>query len=132
MVGRRHGNHEIAEKLAEAGELAARGKNQHEIAKALGISVMTYHRWRKQYDTERDEPSTETARSVRSDETATATGPSYSPSSGPRERTRDVRELEQENLRLRRLVTDLLLEKMALEDELDRGPRDRARQVRAR
>jgi transposase-like protein len=38
---------EIATKLAQANELATRGKLQSEIARTLGVSVMTLHRWRK-------------------------------------------------------------------------------------
>jgi transposase-like protein len=38
---------EIATKLAQANELATRGKLQSEIARTLNVSVMTLHRWRK-------------------------------------------------------------------------------------
>jgi hypothetical protein len=44
---RKHSNAEIAAKLAEAEGLATQGKLQSEIARALGVSVMTLHRWRK-------------------------------------------------------------------------------------
>ena len=47
MVGKRHASGEIAAKLAQANELAAKGKTQREISKALGVSIMTYHRWKK-------------------------------------------------------------------------------------
>ena len=47
MVGRRHDSQEISDKLAQADQLAAKGKTQREISKALGVSVMTYHRWKK-------------------------------------------------------------------------------------
>ena len=43
----RHTESEIAEKLHIASEMAAQGKLHSAIAKSLGISVMTYHRWRK-------------------------------------------------------------------------------------
>jgi putative transposase len=38
---------EIAKKLAQANRLARQGKLQSEIARTLGVSVMTLHRWRK-------------------------------------------------------------------------------------
>jgi putative transposase len=44
---KRHTAEEIGVKLHQAEEMAREGKFQGEIARALGISVMTYHRWRK-------------------------------------------------------------------------------------
>src|SRR5262245_66100134 len=44
---KRHSRVEIASKLAQANDLAAQGKLQTEIARTLGVSVMTLHRWRK-------------------------------------------------------------------------------------
>ena len=38
---------EIASKLTQANDLATEGKLQSEIARTLGVSVMTLHRWRK-------------------------------------------------------------------------------------
>ena len=43
----RHSGVEIATKLAQANDLATQGKLQSEIARTLGVSVMTLHRWRK-------------------------------------------------------------------------------------
>ncbi|CAL8970991.1 hypothetical protein RHODGE_RHODGE_03580 [Rhodoplanes serenus] len=128
MVGRRHGSEEIAEKLAEAGALAAKGKNQHEIAKALGVSVMTYHRWRKQHPESDvpDEPRRQ-PHGVASEPPAPAR---ITPARRAREGATDVRNLEVENQRLRRLVIDLMLEKMALEERLGKAPDER--QVAAR
>jgi putative transposase len=37
----------VATKLAQANDLARQGKLQSEIARTLGVSVMTLHRWRK-------------------------------------------------------------------------------------
>ena len=85
---KRHTRLEIATKLAQANELATQGKLQSEIARTLGVSVMTLHRWRK----ERSQPD-------------------RAPSGGTR-----LAELQLENSRLRRLVTDLLLEKIKLEE----------------
>ena len=82
---KRHSRVEIATKLAQANDLATQGKLQSEIAHALGVSVMTLHRWRK---------------------------------APPEPQPADDRiaELQLENSRLRRLVTDLLLEKTKLEE----------------
>ena len=44
---KRHSRTEIATKLAQANDLAMRGRLQSEIARTLGVSVMTLHRWRK-------------------------------------------------------------------------------------
>ena len=44
---KRHSRVEIASKLAQANDLVTQGKLQSEIARTLGVSVMTLHRWRK-------------------------------------------------------------------------------------
>jgi putative transposase len=81
---KRHSRVEIASKLTQAIDLATQGKLQSEIARTLGVSVMTLHRWRKAPP-------------------------------GPRPALVRIAELQLENSRLRRLVTDLLLEKIKLE-----------------
>jgi transcriptional regulator with XRE-family HTH domain len=102
----RHAASEIAKKLATADEMAAQGRLQGDIAKSLGISVMTYHRWRKA----RGALTRTTARPV-----AEAMRLDIPPE---REQISQIRELQLENARLRRLVTDLMLEKVALEEGL--------------
>src|SRR5262249_33893512 len=47
MTGTKHSPAEIAAKLRQADELAVQGKRRSEILRSLGISPMTYHRWRK-------------------------------------------------------------------------------------
>jgi len=94
---RRHSRAEIATKLAQANELATRGKLQSEIARTLGVSIMTLHRWRKA-----------------SHEPQPAQG--VAQPNGARGRGNRIAELQVENSRLRRLVTDLLLEKMRFEE----------------
>jgi len=97
MAKRKHSRLEIATKLAQANELATRGKLQSEIARTLGVSVMTLHRWRK-----------------------AAPGPQPAHEAGQPDRSRTQRdridELQLENSRLRQLVTDLLLKKIKLEE----------------
>jgi putative transposase len=102
----RHTASEIAKKLATADEMAAQGRLQGDIAKSLGISVMTYHRWRKARGALARAAARPVAEAVRVD---------IPPE---REQTSQIRELQLENSRLRRLVTDLMLEKVALEEGL--------------
>ena len=98
---KRHSRVEIASKLAQANDLATQGKLQSEIARTLGVSVMTLHRWRKA------PPGPQPAFVATHD-----TGLSDRiPTGGNR-----IAELQLENLRLRGLVTDLLLEKIKLEE----------------
>ena len=107
MVGRRHDSEEIAAKLAQANELAAKGKSQREISKALGVSIMTYHRWKKMLKS--SEPSTNNPRGELK---------SRSHAAGDADSAETIKRLELENAQLRRLVTDMLLEKLKYEEEL--------------
>ena len=100
MERKRHSPYEIAAKLREAEELVRQGRRRAEIARALGVSMMTYHRWRKAQE------SLPPQRAVSDIPDTTFTRPT------------SVSALEQENLRLRRLVTDLLLKKVELEEQL--------------
>lgn len=106
MVGKRHASQEITAKLAQANELAAKGKTQREISKALGVSIMTYHRWKKMLNSGDDHP----AERIERNEVQQTFGDASS--------TDTIRRLELENSQLRRLVTDMLLEKLKLEEEL--------------
>ena len=103
MKKKRHSPEEIAAKLRQADEMVAHGKLHSEVAKALGVSIMTYHRWRKARAVQPRSPSAMQAE--------------------PRSRLAEgddarLAALELENTRLRRLVTDLLLEKISLEETL--------------
>jgi putative transposase len=98
---KRHSRVEIATKLAQANELATQGKPQSQIARTLGVSVMTLHRWRKAPP--EPQPAHEAAQ------------PDRTHGGGGR-----IAELQLENSRLRRLVTDLLLEKIKLEEATQR------------
>ena len=105
MAGRRHASGEITTKLAQANEMAAKGKTQREICKALGVSIMTYHRWKKMVNASADSHASGQA-GIASDTSDAA------------ETDGVLKRLELENSRLRRLVTDMLLDKLRLEDEL--------------
>ncbi len=109
MAGRRHAPAEIDSKLQRADELAAEGKTQREIIHALNVSLMTLHRWRRsrlslpgmqRKGRDADQPVSSRLRIMQT----------------PTQSRLD--ELKLENERLRRLVTDLLLEKINLEDQL--------------
>jgi putative transposase len=95
-----------------ADDMAAQGRLHGDIAKSLGISVMTYHRWRKARKLAH--PAQKQAAEAARTETLTE-----------HEQMIQIRELRLENLRLRRLVTDLLLEKDKLEEGLRTGIGDR-------
>ena len=73
---------DIIAKLREADILISQGKTVAETIKQLGVSDVTYYRWRKEYG----------ARTTT--------------------RVKRLKELEQENLRLRRAVSDLTLDKL--------------------
>jgi len=96
---KRHSRAEIATKLAEANELATQGKLQREIAHTLGVSVMTLHRWHKV-------PAVPQPASV------------VIPDGKEADRADEDRiaQLLLENSRLRRLITDLLLERIKREE----------------
>jgi hypothetical protein len=115
---KKHTKEEISTKLAQASEMARQGRLQSEIASNLGVSVMTLHRWRKPL-------AKSAAPSLAPVETAFERGVSRSHLDGGDQRR--IADLQLENSRLRRLVTDLLLEKMKFaEDMQDRKmPSDR-------
>jgi putative transposase len=111
---KKHSRAEIASKLARANDLATQGKLQSEIARALGVSVMTLHRWRK---APHGSPSAlgATQQTNRGSLSALGTTHAAGQTDGARGADR-IAELQLENSRLRRLVTDLLLEKIKLEE----------------
>ena len=77
---------EIIAKLREADVLLGQGKRVAEVVKALGVSEVTYYRWRQEYG-----------------------GMSVS-------QARRLKELERENARLRKAVADLTLDKLILQE----------------
>jgi hypothetical protein len=120
VTGTKHSQAEIAAKLRQADELATQGKRRSEILRTLGISSMTYHRWRK------DRPSALLPEAPRPALAASDVSPAGGPSKidaasfaarSPREQMSAFQELQRENVRLRELFTDALLEKIRLEEE---------------
>lgn len=90
MARKRYTPEQIITKLREADVLASQGKNQSEIIRALEVAPDTYHRWRKEYG------------GMRVDQ------------------AKRLKDLEQENARLKKLVADLSLDKAMLE-EVNKG-----------
>jgi putative transposase len=107
---KKHSKTEIAAKLVHADNSARQGALQREIARTLGVSAMTLHRWRKL-------PLDLSATSSKPDAVA-----QFEEELGSRKR---LAELELENSRLRRRVTDLLLEKVKIEEtaQINNPPR---------
>src|SRR5688572_25638063 len=80
---------EIAAMLEQARFMAEQGLRQADICRSLGISVMTFHRWRK------------TAKPVASFEMSSGSDGAGSPAQHSR---KSIADLQLENQRLRRLV----------------------------
>ena len=88
MGKRRHTAEQVIGKLREAEVELAKGKTVAEVCRKLAITEQTYYRWRKEYG------------GLRVDQ------------------AKRYKELETENGRLKRLVADLNLDKLILEEAL--------------
>ncbi len=86
MIRKRHRPEEIVAKLRETDEALAQGKSLDDVAKSLGVSLMTLHRWRTEYG------------------------------STDRDAVKRLKELERENGRLKRLVADQALDIQILKE----------------
>jgi transposase-like protein len=86
MKRRRHTPEQIVRKLREADRVLAEGIEVPEVAKALGVSEPTYHRWRAQYG------------GMKVDD------------------AKRLKELERENTTLKQVVADKELENVALRE----------------
>ncbi|MCF7702263.1 transposase [Loktanella sp. M215] len=84
MGGKREKPEDIVLKLRQVEVLQGQGKSVQEAVRQIGVTVQTYYRWRKEYG-----------------------GMS-------RDQLKRLKELEAENSRLRRAVSDLTLDKMIL------------------
>jgi len=97
--------------VLQAQELIARGKSQALACKAIGVSVMTFHRWRKLELVRRSEAA--------QPESSFLVQEPFDKRLEARDANRArIDELRIENGRLRRIVTDLLLEKTKIEEKL--------------
>lgn len=99
---KRHNRVEIIAALNQAQVMMERGQSQSAICKQLGISIMTLHRWRKEFGEPRENSDRRENLGL-GDETR-----------------RQLAELREENRRLRTIVTDLLLERTKGEELLAR------------
>jgi transposase-like protein len=85
----RHSPKQIVEKLQEADRLLNAGQSLGQVLQSLGVSQATYHRWRQQYG------------GMKASE------------------AKRLKELEQENARLKRLLADAHLDNDILKSALD-------------
>jgi putative transposase len=103
---KRHSPEEIRAKLRQAQDLAHRGQSQEQVCKALGISVMTFHRWRKEAK-QFTQVASPTIKNDDDDVEVRDVGIGTS---------KQIEELRLENRRLRKIITDLMLEKLKIEE----------------
>ncbi len=89
MPRKRHTPEQIISKLREAEVGLASGQSGPEVCRTLGIAEQTYYRWRKEYGGLKVEQA------------------------------RRFKELERENLQLRRVVADLTLDKLILKEAVE-------------
>jgi len=88
--GKRYSPEQIITKLREAEILLSQGKSVEEAARVLEIASQTYYRWRKEYG----------------DMTQT--------------QARKLKDMEKENLQLKKLVADLSLDNAILKEVLSK------------
>lgn len=110
---KKHSHQEIMQKLAQADEMVRAGKSQIEICDVLGVSVMTFHRWRKLRL--RAAPRPDKRAVIETPVEPLLLTAAVPPTTTDMRRT--LEELTQENRRLRKIVTDLLLEKARIEEQ---------------
>ncbi len=85
-MAKRHKAEEIVAKLRQVEVLSAQGKSVAEAIRLIGVTEVTYYRWRSEYG------------GLKGDQ------------------VKRLKELEAENTRLRRAVSDLTLEKLILRE----------------
>jgi putative transposase len=86
MGKKRHTAEEIVSKLRQVDVLTAQGRTVAEAIRQIGVTEVTYYRWRNEYG------------GLKSDQ------------------VKRLKELEMENARLRQAVSDLTLEKLILKE----------------
>ena len=86
MGKKRHTAEEIVSKLRQGDVLTAQGRTVADAIRQIGVTEVTYYRWRSEYG------------GLKSDQ------------------VKRLKELEMENARLRRAVSDLTLEKLILKE----------------
>ena len=86
MPKKRYTPEEIVAKLRQVDVVVSQGQNIADAIRAIGVSEVTYYRWRQEYG------------GLKADQ------------------VKRLKELEQENSRLRRAVSDLTLDKLILQE----------------
>ena len=86
MARKRHKPEEIVAKLRQVDVLTSQGRSVAEAVRSIGVTEVTYYRWRQEYG------------GLKSDQ------------------VKRLKELETENARLRKAVSDLTLEKLILKE----------------
>ena len=86
MPRKRHKPEEIVAKLRQVDVLVAQGQSVADAVRSIGVTEVTYYRWRQEYGGLKTE------------------------------QIRRLKELEAENARLRRAVADLTLDKLILKE----------------
>jgi transposase-like protein len=86
MARKRHSAEEIVGKLRQVDVLLAQGKPVADAVRAIGVTEVTYYRWRNEYG------------GLKGDQ------------------VKRLKELESENTRLRRAISDLTLDKLILQE----------------
>jgi putative transposase len=86
MPRKHHRPEEIVAKLRQVDVLVSQGQNIADAIRQIGVSEVTYYRWRQEYGGLKTE------------------------------QVKRLKELEQENARLRRAVSDLTLDKLILKE----------------
>jgi|TARA_B100000315_G_scaffold17067_1_gene15196 transposase-like protein len=89
MSRKRYSPEQVINILREAEVLISQGQTTGEVCRGLGISEQSYYRWRREYG------------GLRTDQ------------------ARRLKVLEKENVRLRKAVSDLTLDKLILEEALE-------------
>jgi len=104
---KRHDSQEITTMLRLADDMVRDGKSQKDACKSLGISVMTLHRWKKLV------PAVGLHQDLVEEQNITPDARNHG----------QIDDLRLENQRLRRIVSDLLLEKVKVQEALDKTRR---------
>jgi putative transposase len=86
MPKKRYTPEEIVAKLRQVDVMVSQGQNIADAIRQIGVSEVTYYRWRQEYG------------GLKADQ------------------VKRLKELEQENSRLRRAVSDLTLDKLILQE----------------
>ena len=86
MARKRYKPEEIVSRLRQVEVLTAQGKTAVEAIRSIGVTEVTYYRWRQEYG------------GLKGDQ------------------VKRLKDLEQENARLRKAVSDLTLEKLILKE----------------